>query len=91
MERKYPGLKVIIEQVSEKAPEMLLDVLLDEYVETKAEEIRKCEVPYDRLTIKSNTAPENVMLSCTVEHLFDDSEVSQVAKRGVSCFCTYPP
>ena len=55
--------------MSEKAPEVLIDQLVDEYVEAKAEKMKRCEVPYDRLMIESNG--EVGYSNGTVEHLFD--------------------
>ena len=91
IERRYPGIRTVLDEVSKKAPDMFVDVLVDEYVEKKVEEMKKCIVPYERLTIKSNANRASIFGDCTVEHLFDKSKVSQIAKQGISVFCSYPP
>ena len=57
--------------MSEKAPDMLVDQLVDEYVEKKADKMKRCEVPYDRLTIEANVEPKED--GDVVENLLKDS------------------
>ena len=47
---------------------MLVDELIDEYVEEKIEKLKRCEVPYDRLTITTNATEMNRE---SIEFLFD--------------------
>ena len=75
--------------MSEKAPEMLIDQLVDEYVEVKAEKMKRCEVPYDRLTIESNGTLG--ASNATVEHLFDYRFASEIEKQGLNKFAADPP
>ena len=74
--------------MSEKAPEVLIDQLVDEYVEVKAEKMKRIEVPYDRLTIESNG---DLYSNATVEHLFDDRMASEIEKQGLNKFAAEPP
>ena len=74
--------------MSEKAPEILLDQLVDEYVETKAVMMKRCKVPWDRLTIESNGI---VSSNATVDHLFDYHFASETEAQHVSRFVASPP
>ena len=68
---------------------MLLDQLVDEYIEAKAEKMKRCEVPWDRLTIESNgkvTASNG-----TVDHLFDYRFASETEAQGINRFIAEPP
>ena len=69
IERKYPGIKEVIQQVSEKAPANFVDDLIDEVAEKKLQESKIFEVPYDWLTIKTDAEEIN---GEAVHFLFDE-------------------
>ena len=52
-----------------KAPEVLVDQILEEIADENVEKLKRCPVPHNRLTIESNGT---VMDGCTVDHLFDE-------------------